>query len=400
MNTALFTAPVGLLSLLALTASTRAAGFGFEYQSARASARGNTSSPSEGGAELLHYNPGALVWAERPNASANLFFPAGEVEVRQGTQTYELEDNERFAGSFFYAHPFEIHDRRLAVGFGVRTPYGQEAEWPSSVPFARFGQSAEMTHLEYLLGGAVELGQGFSLGANLVIIDSELKTATRGLIFPNDRQRFSGDDEALAFQLGLHHQVTPRFSWGIGYRSGFDLDYEGSVSYQSGTPFLPDGKLDARSPLDFPAHWTLEADWLLSESWSLGFRVQWSGWSAVDKLAVETPAQSVEQPVDWQDSWLVGVGTTWQVNPLCSLHAGYLYVESAMEEPYQTPLNSDFDQHLLSLGTSLHLGSWRGDLALVRVIAESRRSQTSLYGFQGHHENEGWFLNAGISCQF
>ncbi len=390
------------IAILSLTANSQvgASGFGFEYQSAMASARGNALTSGYGGSEMLHYNPAALVLGDRPEASVNFFFPKGEISVTQRGSRYQTDEDWLFAGSFFYAHPFEIEERKHALGFGIRSPYGQSASWQQGVPFAAFGREAEMELFEFLLGGAVDLGHGFSLGGNLVLARSDLETTANGTMLPTDTQIFSGDDSALAYQLAFHHQVNSRFSWGLNYRSGYDLSYKGSLDYRSGNPFVPGASLPASFGLDIPAHLTIGGSYRLTDSWLVALQSQLTRWSTVETFELSTPLQNVSQPVNWQNGWIHSVGSTWSVTPEIDLHAGYMFAETIIEEPFNTPLNGDFDKHFFSVGSSVHLESWRIDLAVIRMLSEDREVANSIYGFSGKHESESWFVNLGLSKTF
>lgn len=390
------------VTILSLTsnAPVGASGFGFEYQSAMASARGNALTSGFGGSEMLHYNPAALVLGDRPEASLNFFFPKGEISVTQGGNRYRTDEDWLFAGSFFYAHPFEIEERKHALGFGVRSPYGQSASWQQGVPFAAFGREAEMEHLEFLLGGAVDLGQGFSLGGNLVLARSDLESTANGTMLPTDTQIFSGDDAAVGYQLAFHHQVNSRLSWGLNYRSGYDLTYKGSLDYQSGNSFVPGASLPASFALNIPEHFTIGGSYRVTDSWLVALQSQWTRWSDVESFDLSTPIQNVTQPVNWQNGWIHSVGTTWSVRPEIDLHAGYMFADSIIEEPFNTPLNGDFKKHFFSVGASIHLESWRLDLAVVRMLSEGREVANSIYAFSGNHESESWFLNLGLGKNF
>ncbi len=389
------------VSLLALVggSSADAVGFGFEYQSAMASARGNALTAGYGGSEMLHYNPAALVLAEHPETSLNLIFPKGEISVRQGGTRYETDDDWLLAGSFFYTHPFEIADKTHALGFGLRAPYGQSASWQQGVPFAPFGREAEMEHLEALFGGAFDLGNGFSLGGNIVFADSELEIVSDGVFLPTDTQTFDGDDTSLAFQLAFHHQWTSRFSWGVNYRSGYSLGYKGNLDYKSGFG-IGDARLPAKFDLDFPDHLTIGAAYQINDFWVLALQSQWTRWSEVGSFSLSTPAGNNTQPVNWQNGWIHSIGSTWSIHPSVDLHAGYMFTESIIEEPFNTPLNGDFDQHFLSAGVSWKVETWQVDLAIIRLLSEDRTITNSAYGFAGEHESSGWFVNAGLRKSF
>ncbi|MDP0491179.1 MAG: outer membrane protein transport protein [Verrucomicrobiota bacterium JB023] len=377
-----------------------AIGFGFEYQSARASARGNVSTAGFSDATMLHYNPAALALGEKPTIAVNSFFNQGDISVSQGGTEYETDGDWNAVGSLYFAHPLEIAGRKVAFGAGVRVPYGQKVSWQGQVPFSAFGESAEMIHIEYLVGGALELGRGVSIGGNVFFADSELTTDSSGLFLPSDEQRFTGNDNAWGFQLAFHHQVNPSFSWGINYRSGLDLDYSGEIDYQSGNPLVPNNFLSANSPLAFPDHLTIGFEWQATEQLSLGMQAQWSGWSSVDEFKVENELQTVTQPVDWQDNWNLSAGGSYAATSWLDLHFGYMFTESLIDEPYHTPLNGDFDQHFYSVGASVMVSDWQFDVAVVRLAESERSSDASLYGFTGDHQSDGWFVNLGALRSF
>ena len=349
---------------------------------------------------MLHYNPAALTLLESPQISSNHFLIQGNNSISQGGSRFETDNDLLYYGSLFYAHPFKIGERKITLGAGVRIPYGQKIDFPQNVPFANFGFSAELVHIEYVLGGAIELGGGFSLGANVMFADSEVTSRSANVIVPGDRQTFKGDDTAWGFQVALHHQVSPRFSWGINYRSGYDLDFDGSVNFQSGTPFIPSGSGSAQAGLSFPDHWTIGFEWMATDKLSIGAQAQWSGWDSVDSFNLEANGQNTVQPVNWDNGWLLGLGATWKVNDALDLHTGYLYTQSIVDEPFNTPLNPDDDQHFLSVGLTWRYSDWTVDLAVIRILEADRNVSNSLYSASGRQESDGWVYNVGIAKTF
>ncbi|MEM9080385.1 MAG: outer membrane protein transport protein [Verrucomicrobiota bacterium] len=393
-----------LFALLTVSHNCLAVGFGFEYQSVRASARGNVSTAGFSDASMLHYNPAALIHATAPELALNTFFPNGTVSYENNGSNFDTEEGWLTSGSLFYSHPFEWQNRKYALGAGIRIPYGQKITWPDQVPFSTNGISAEMVHIEYLIGGAIEIGKGLSLGANLSFATSELSSRTA--LSPSPflvTQGFEGDDTAWGYQIALHHQITNSFSWGLTYRSGYDLTYEGSSTISPAvapiSPPLP-ATFPTTSDLSFPDHWTIGCEWQATPKLSLGLQAQRITWSVVENFNVSALGTTQVSPVDWQNVWLLSAGATYQLLPSLDLHLGYLYSDSIINEPYPTPLNTDFDQHFLSLGFTWRNGSWTTDLSVVRVMQAKKEVTNSNYGFSGNHNSNGWLVNAGISKVF
>jgi|GEM_PF-3215909 len=355
----------------------QATGFGFEYQSVEASARGNTYVAGFSDPSMLHYNPAALSGLDSISVSVNSFLIRGQSRITQSGTEFETDEELLVSGSIFVAMPMSIYGKKITLGAGVRSPYGQSSEWVQPTPFSAFGTEAEMIHLEYVLGAGVEVGRGVSIGANVFVSDSEITTYSSGVFVPGDQQRFSGDDVSVGYQLALHHQVSENFSWGINYRSGIRHEYEGSLNYQS-----------------------IGYEWQIHPRFSMGMQAQWSGWSSVDAFRLETPLGSNVQPVRWKDNWNLSCGVSYALDESCTLHGGYMFTESIIDEPYHTPLNGDFDQHFLSLGFSKKFANTEVNVAVVRLLESSQEIDQSLYGFSGQNESDGWFLNLGLTQTF
>jgi len=375
------------------------AGLGFEYQSTKASARGNAFVASSGSSALIHYNPGGLISLDSSLAELNLFGIHGDLTWTDSSSDYSPDDELLISGSAYFALPWSSGDRNYAFGVGITTPYGQSSSWDADVPFRNNGYEATMRYYQLHVTAAAEISPGLGVGGSLIIANSRL-ISSGGVALPTDRLRFDGEDTSLAFQLGMHHRVNDWWSWGLNYRSGVKLKHKGEYTYESGNPFVPGSVTKGDFSFDLPEHVVLGCEIRPSEEWSVGLQVQWTGWSSIDKFEANIGGAKQQQVASWNDSLIYSVGATYQCSDNTELHCGYMYVEPLIDDVYSQVLVADFKQHFISTGVTHHVGNWSLDAAFVYVISEDEEVKGSLYGADGNYSSTGWFLNMGVGYKF
>ena len=181
-------------------------------------------------------------------------------------------------------------------------------------------------------------------------------------------------------------------------RSSFDLNHEGSFSFDSNSPIVPvSSTVDAELEFELPPHVILGISYTGFDDWTISLQSQWTGWSTFDEILIETDDGLPDTPliVDWEDGWVHSIGVSYDVSDYLTLHTGYVYVESIIPDQNQTLTVADFEQHLLSAGVSYETNKWGADLAVVYAISEGNTIEGSLNGLDGDHDASALFINLG-----
>ncbi|MGJ8673589.1 OmpP1/FadL family transporter [Rubritalea sp.] len=387
------------LASLVLCSNSYGVGFGFEYQSAEMSARGNTAVAHTESASAAHYNPGALSFIESASLEFNVFSIQSESQWDTGGSTYKTDDDVKFSGSAFFAMPFQWMDKDWAFGIALTRPYGQSVDWPSDTPARNSGYSGELDFPQFGLSLSHRFNDCLGFGATLNYSQSELKTSG-GVALPTDSLSFDGEDDSFSANFGVLYQPIDALRLGVSYRTGFDVSYEGDFDYESDFPGVPNSSSDGNLDFSMPSHVIFGLEYDLNEQWTVAAQSHWTEWSDVEDFSYSTGGVEQVTPVHWNNGWIHSLGATYSYNLAWDFHFGYMYAESIIDDSNQTLLHADFDQHFLSCGASYEIMKWKADLAIVYVITEDKTVSGSVYGTDGDYSGDGLFINLGASRTF
>ena len=385
--------------------SADAVGIGFEYASAQVSAKGNTGVTNLGSASAVHYNPGALSFLEEGQVEVNVFTILGEAEWNQDGTIYEADDDPLFSGTAYVSYPIELGFGKSVVGAGLTSSYGQSVSWDPANPARDAGYEGELALVQYQLSFSHQFNDSLGIGVTWNWVDSELESVAGvpgipgiPVPLPDSVGRFEGDGTANFFQFGILYNPTEDWYFGAAYRSSFDLNHEGSFSFDSNSPIVPvSSTVDAELEFELPPHVILGISYTGFDDWTISLQSQWTGWSTFDEILIETDDGLPDTPliVDWEDGWVHSIGVSYDMSDYLTLHTGYVYVESIIPDQNQTLTVADFEQHLLSAGVSYETNKWGADLAVVYAISEGNTIEGSLNGLDGDHDASALFINLG-----
>lgn len=289
-----------------------------------------------------------------PNISVD-----GEVTTKLLGQTHRAQAKD-FADSaiipnFYLSH--QLNDLWF-VGFAAGTNYGMEADLGSDFAASHFGDRASITTMELNANIAYQLNSKFSFGAGLRYILAEghfgATAPDHSLIGGTTLKYMEGDTTDWGWQAGATWQISQTHRIGMAYKSEVDLTLEG---HAEGIGFLaPAGsKKKGTMDLPLPATFELASFHQLSEHWAMHASVNWTNWSAFDKLEAnlddrDTP--SMVKVENWRDNYRFALGTTYQASSKVTLRSGVAYDTSAVSDKNRTITIPETDRLWLSLGGS------------------------------------------------
>jgi long-chain fatty acid transport protein len=173
--------------------------------------------------------------------------------------------------------------------------------------------------------------------------------------------KVTGDDWATGFNLGAMFQFSPNTRLGLTYRSEtrFDLEGEQKVS-RTGATLTGLGVVnqDVKASIDMPANASLAISHQM-DRWQFLGDYTWTGWSSVDTVRLknkQTGKQINTLPFNFQDTYRVGFGVSYQYNETVKTRFGVAYdkspVKSAVDRTMTLP---DSDRTWLSFGVKYSL---------------------------------------------
>ena len=364
-----------------------------------AMARGNAFAATADNASAIYYNPAGLTQIDGSEirvAAYNLFY---DVDYDGPLGKQSMDDRLYVLPQLFYSmSPGENSPWRL--GIGVYSPFGLGTDWSERGLLRTLATWNNVNYVTLAPTLAYDFGNGFSVGFGLSInyVDAVFR---RGFLLPNDKFVFEGDGFGLGVNAGLLWQPSPRHSIGLTFRSGTTISLEGKNELRSFVPDIaPSYNVGAESELDVPHQFIVGYSFRPNENWNFEINVEWTEWSVLDKLVLETPVGDIVDPLDWRSSVIVSVGVTRRINENWSASVGYWFGENSVPSSTFNPRVSDMDFHVVSAGLHWEGEVWNASAALQFGFGEREveGSAASVAGISadGDYEFRARALHLGI----
>lgn len=228
----------------------------------------------------------------------------------------------------------------LNVPFGLKTDY--DAGWRGQL----LALKSEIKTVNLQPSVAYKVNNSFSIGAGVSVqrIEAELTNAAGALGIAN----LSADDWGVGFNIGATFQPAASTRIGLHYRSAIKYKLSGSATFS--------GNALANSPvsadLKVPDSTSLSVLHAVSPSVELMADVTYTGWDKVQRLVVLRPNGTTLTTLDflWDNTWRVGVGMNYRLNPSTKLRFGLAHDETPTNDQTRTPRLPDQSRTWAALG--------------------------------------------------
>lgn len=381
-------------ALCLLAGNAAASGFSVSYQSVSAmgTAFAGVGVLSEN-ASNQWYNPATLAGLKQAELSAAIHqvwidttfeadadggfpvpppAPPGTMLPQMGSGPGDLEDIEPFVGSAFLAVPVS---EMMTFGLSVTAPFGTKIEyengWGNGYNLAPLGipgvagvtagdfYSTESDLKTYNVNPSLGIQLTDSLNVGLGVSYQRLDADIR-----NALTRLEGDDDAYGWNLGMTYSPDDNNHFGVAYRSEISYDVEGDITFSQlgatfstvqGNPVAP-GSYSGEASIDLPASLQLSYAGDLSDRTQILMGVEWTEWSNLDKLVVESDqlAFSPTETFNWENTVRYSLGVRHAMNDTTVLRAGVAQEESTQGTDNRSAISPDSDRVWVTLGAGFN----------------------------------------------
>jgi long-chain fatty acid transport protein len=242
--------------------------------------------------------------------------------------------------SFFYAQRL---NEDWGFGFGVSALQGGGVDYGENFA-GRYGAiDVTLTGLAATWSVGHQLTDRFSwgIGASVVQTVFEQTIAVNQGQFEDGRVAFRDlDDVGVQGIFGLQYAFTEKFMFGATYRSEFDANLEGNVKFRN---FVIPGVPNRRN---------LDVDWTNPQWIEAGLRYvtgrghsffvsgNWQEWSefSQNQLTIDTNRNNIVTTLDrdWDDTWSIGIGYATKTDTTNGLSFGLRYESSPVDDDKRT----------------------------------------------------------------
>ena len=275
-----------------------------------------------------------------------------------------------------YSH--KLSDR-VRLGVGVFSVSGASLD-----PSNNWTGQNEVTEISLFTlatnpGVAIKVTDWLSVAGNALIVYGNLDWKLRGPVAGQAIHIEDADDVAAGGMASIFLEPTEGLRIGLMYQSEVKLKLSGKFNVPAAetTPGL-----DLDLPL--PQALRLSTYWEATEDVALLFSLEWEDWSTADNVSLGIGGVGTIVPLGFQDTWRIGFGVHYQLNPKWQLRTGYSYDSSALRTTDRISALPIDEQHRLGFG------------AIQKV---SDRMQVG-YLFQWLHLGQGKIRSANVAGSY
>ncbi|MBI6854651.1 outer membrane protein transport protein [Pseudomonas cichorii] len=280
----------------------------------------------------------------------------------------------------FSSVPFGFYTQQLdehwAFGFGVYAPFGLSTDYENGFQGRMFASKSDIKvvtlqpTISYAFNDRLSIGFGPTLNRIAGALESDI---TLSPAIADTHVKVKGDDTALGFNVGVLFNATDTTRVGLTYHSKVDykLDCHTQVATGAGTPplLLASNRYDCTLKVTTPESYDFSVTQELSDAWTLYASATWTGWSRLQDLSLRnqpiSAAQggslasaltgSIQEGLNWHDTWAYAIGTAYRLNPQWVLRTGLMFDQSPTSNTNRSPRTPTGDRRIFSLGVGYNV---------------------------------------------
>jgi long-chain fatty acid transport protein len=449
---AVLSAVLALVGLTFAADHALAQGFGvYEHDACQMGRAGTGVAAPCSNASAVFANPAGIV-NDQAGPRWNLSFGVTAIaptfnftDSLTGTTTDAVKNTIPVPNFYVTRQMGQLRGRPWAIGIGVFAPYGLVSEWPETFSGRFLAYYSDLKSVYVQPTAAVQLEPGFSVGAGLDVIYSQVKLRQRADLSGNQVPSATVPPGTTFGQLGIpagtdfadaeltgsgtsvggHFGLlvtSPRFNFGLRYLLRATAGISGDAAFTQvptgivlppGSPLNPTANavpLDsvlaptfssrlarqgAAVDIPLPDQLVVGAAYRPTQKLRVLLDVQVTFWSAFEEL--ELVFDSIGTQTQWEDyrnTIGVRLGGEYTVNPTLTLRAGGLYQQAAAPPQTVTPLLPEAERQEVTLGGSIRIGA-RGqlDFAYQHIWQADRRGRIVAPTARGEN---GARVNSGL----
>ncbi|MGH1468371.1 MAG: OmpP1/FadL family transporter [Bdellovibrionales bacterium] len=417
---------IALIALLFCFANSAwGAGYQLRYQGAESMGTAFSSAGSYGQSlSSIYYNPGLFLTQDKDQAVALeliAIYPTKAEFTSASGQVTDDYASTSLSGGLYYGYKV---DDETAITVSITTPWGTSSDYDAGWDGRYNALKTDLAaiNMQPVMTKKVSDKFMFSIGPQIQYMKGTLGRAS--LIGTNDLENeFSGDSLSVGGILALTYTPSEKTTIGFNYTSRVKHSLKGDLKFTPaalaaavpapfGGPFVDSN--DADTEIVTPDVFTLSASHVVSDKLIGHFSASYTNWSVFKDLTLNAnnvlaggvaPISSVI-PQNWEDTYMLALGSTYHMSEKMVLRGGVSYETGAVDNAFRTPRTQDADRIGLGLGASFALGVVNLDLGLNHIIYTSdidlaiADNLPTAPGVTGNYDTSATLLRMGLEYKF
>jgi len=371
----------------------------------------------------IFYNPAGIDYVERFEVYAGItpIMPGHDYSPFREDDKYfsgKGAESQVFLPPQLYA-AFRAHEK-VVLGLGVYAPFGLGTDWGEewdgryTSTFAEIQTIYVNPTVAFTVSKIVSIGLGVSYITSNATIEKMIDTG--GKLNPNlagnadydSKFGLDGDGSGFGYDIGVIIRPIERVQLGISYRGAYDIEYEGDAKFTHSSALVPGLNVPVNQipqiaggmPASQTGTATMHMPWMLnlgakfdiSEVWDTSFDVDIVGWSVYDELAIDfdknLPADKLVQEKDWENSFILRAGTSYDVSESFIARGGVLFDKNPVPDDTFDGQLPDANRYGISIGAGYKFGSVRIDASYL-LLNFFKREKDNGVGFDTDTTGDG-----------
>lgn len=336
MNKIVFFAPLTAACLL-LSEQTLANGFALNEQSVSSmgtSFAGRSSAALD--ASTVYGNPAGMSKLKEEQASFGFVLVVPDVDISNysasnaaGPVSGRVNNDITPPTPIPFNYYVKPLNDKWHFGFGVFSPSGLGSNYDNDSAVRYLADKSELTVIHFQPSLSYAVNEDFSIGVGVIASYSETLMSTR-LPGTDGKLEITGDDWGFGYTIGFLYQLTPQTRAGLTYRSKVEYDFNTKTKIRDLAPSLGPQNMDINGSLSstMPESVDFSITHEIDDRWTVYAGTTWTRWSRFKALTVKNPGspsalfETLNQPMNWHDSWSYALGASYQLTPELVLRAG------------------------------------------------------------------------------
>lgn len=224
----------------------------------------------------------------------------------------------------------------LKFGISLTSPYGGDLNYADGWVGRYEVQQTQFYALDLNPAMAYQVNNWFSLGVGATLEYANLnQTVALPLSLDpvvDGQANIKVHSYAPGYNVGILLTPSNCTKIGITYRSRITHNLSGTTTFLR-IPNMP----TTTTKLIMPQNMIASLSQSVSDKFILLAELGWADWSSMKSSVVVIDGFSVATSLDWRDTYRVGLGLQYKVNPLLTLQAGASYDSSPTDASHRTP---------------------------------------------------------------
>lgn len=345
------------IALASQVSFVQAAGYGINEQSASYLGTGFAGRASNAiDASISATNPAGISFVDgrQISAGADVILEGGDfngsLDPAMGPVEYGSTDGFQKTSFVPFGYFVMPVDDKWSFGLAGYAPYGIELDYEDGWVGQSFAKKTSVQVMNIQGTVSYKFNDDVSVGFGLIgsHVKGELTSKAYGLIDGN----IEGDDNTVAWNIGTIWNVTDATTLGLAYHSKLDFKLGGTYT----TSISPEENVSLS--IVMPEKLMASATHKLDDQWTVMADVTWTRWSRFKEFDVvksDGSGSAYYVPMNWDDTWALSLGTSYQLNDQWLLRAGYMFDESPVSDEFRTARSPDANRNWFTFGANWNI---------------------------------------------